>query len=132
MRRAPVASEAGKALTAAPSPVCPSVCTSEGQNANADHLDGDAGDPLDPIVNAIRKLPEAQQAELVRWLGEPRPDAQLAAVLKGWPKLSASVKAGVAAVIDGFAKSDEGDLGPTAAVEAKPKARSKAKGKGGR
>ncbi len=52
---------------------------------------------------ALRGLPVADQAEVVRRLGEPQPDPGLAAIVAAWPKLPPAVRAGVVSAVEGFA-----------------------------
>ena len=66
-----------------------------------------ARDHLESIVEALRLLPESEQAEVVRRLGNPEPDLGLAAIVAAWPKLPPAVRAGVASAVEGFAKADE-------------------------
>ncbi|HUY35958.1 MAG TPA: hypothetical protein VMV69_24680 [Pirellulales bacterium] len=65
-----------------------------------------AGDHLEGIIATIRRLlPEADQAELVRRLGEPQPDVGLAAIVGAWPRLPAGARSGLVAAAEAFAKA---------------------------
>jgi len=67
-----------------------------------------AGDHLEGIIATIRRLlPEAEQAELVRRLGNPRPDPGLKAIVAAWPKLAAGARSGLVAAAEAFAKVPE-------------------------
>jgi hypothetical protein len=74
----------------------------------------------------VRGLPESRQAEVVRRLGDPRPDVELARILRAWPRLSPAVRSAVVAVVEGSAAAHAGDLGTLAA--SKPKGRGKRRG----
>ena len=65
-------------------------------------------DHLEGIIATIRRLlPEAEQAELVRRLGNPRPDPGLTAIVAAWPKLPAGARSGLVAAAEAFAKAPE-------------------------
>jgi hypothetical protein len=87
-------------------PVTGSVTGSPGTQCLAsspdDHETDDSND-LDVIVETIRRLPDADQAEVFRRLGDLPLDAGLGDIIAAWPKLSPTVRAGVVSAVVGFA-----------------------------
>jgi hypothetical protein len=65
MQRHPDASEAGKGLTATPSPVCTRVCTSEPENSNAHAPEaGDQGQGEETAAGTLAADQEAGDRQL--------------------------------------------------------------------
>ncbi|HUY31633.1 MAG TPA: hypothetical protein VMV69_02560 [Pirellulales bacterium] len=66
-----------------------------------------AADHLTTIIGIVRQLPEAQQAEIIRRLGNPRPEPGLGAIAAAWPKLPPMVRQGIVATVKAVAKGAE-------------------------
>lgn len=80
------------------------MLTNKTKKADRPGPDAGAHDALEEIVEAVQSgLSADRQAELIRRLGNPRPDPELAKILRAWPRLSPAVRAGVASVVEGSA-----------------------------
>ncbi|HUY35987.1 MAG TPA: hypothetical protein VMV69_24830 [Pirellulales bacterium] len=88
---APPVAPTGRKKTRKPVPQAGDATSPIGNRGADDHLEG--------IVSALRRLPEAEQAEVIRRLGNAQPDPGLTVIGAAWNSLPEAIRAGIVAMV---------------------------------